>query len=117
MQSACHASFPLRRVPWSSIFNNLGLPGFSLRSAFHLSSAQKLYQPETISDIAASGSDRLFDRDFSLTQNEITHRVQLFNNLRLSLVGKAPVAANPGSKRNPGGMYGIRTDSEDAAGT
>lgn len=33
-----------------------------------------------------------------MTQNEIAHRVQLFNNLRLSHRGKGPFSTNPGSE-------------------
>jgi hypothetical protein len=50
--------------------------------------AADLYQPETPSGIANGGSDSLQVRGFVLTQNEITHRVQLFNNLRLPIAGR-----------------------------
>lgn len=46
-----------------------------------------MYQGETTSDIATGGSESLHRRGFRLTQNEIAHRVQLFNNLKLPISG------------------------------
>jgi len=91
MQRACHLSSPLGEVRSRPIFNNLGFNrGFWHSFKFvltYLSSAQNRINLRR-SDIATAGSDSLLTRDFSLTQNEIAHRVQLFNNLRLSHFGK-----------------------------